>query len=169
MIPSTIQCVEDFPLTPSGKIRSESLTICIQARENIKSQSLYHLIHIHEKTLQQIWERYGQKKAGEHEYRRWLLSQSGGHSLLTRYNSSTGVSTITCQNYVKMYTNIETIQPVLRILTKLRDHLAHKNLIERVPSKPYILYLTNAQNDFCFLYSTTSGISYVWYPDNKCI
>ena len=30
MIPSTIQCVEDFPLTPSGKI-SEILTSCISS------------------------------------------------------------------------------------------------------------------------------------------
>ena len=55
MIPSTIQCVEDFPLTPSGKKIEKSLLAVFQARE-IHQDAIIVPPHTHtEKQLQQIW------------------------------------------------------------------------------------------------------------------
>ncbi|PFT91988.1 non-ribosomal peptide synthetase, partial [Bacillus thuringiensis] len=149
MIPSSIQCVEDFPLTPSGKIDQKALLAVFQARE-IHQDAIIVPPHTHtEKQLQQIWGEILQKKPESMSTEDDFFA-IGGHSLLTVQL----INRIEVKLHVKItfkdVYQYRTIQTCSTYIDQLRP-IAHKNLIERVPEQPYYP-LSNAQQRLWFLY-----------------
>ncbi|HDR8111928.1 TPA: amino acid adenylation domain-containing protein [Bacillus cereus] len=149
MIPSTIQYVEDFPLTPSGKIDQKALLSVFQAGE-IHQGAIVVPPHTHtENQLQQIWGEILQKKT-ESISTKIDFFAIGGHSLLTVQL----INRIEAQLHVKItfkdVYQYRTIQTCSTYIDQLRP-IAHKNLIERVPEQPSYP-LSNAQQRLWFLY-----------------
>ncbi|HDR8115881.1 TPA: amino acid adenylation domain-containing protein [Bacillus cereus] len=149
MIPSTIQYVEDFPLTPSGKIDQKALLSVFQAGE-IHQGAIIVPPHTHtENQLQQIWGEILQKKTESISTKNDFFA-IGGHSLLTVQL----INRIEAQLHVKItfkdVYQYRTIQTCSTYIDQLRP-IAHKNLIERVPEQPSYP-LSNAQKRLWFLY-----------------
>ncbi|HDW3057338.1 TPA: amino acid adenylation domain-containing protein [Bacillus cereus] len=149
MIPSSIQCVEDFPLTPSGKIDQKALLAVFQARE-IHQDAIIVSPHTHtEKQLQQIWGEVLQKKKKRISTEDDFFA-IGGHSLLMVQL----INRIEAQLHVKLtfkdVYQYRTIQTCSTYIDQFRP-IAHKNPIERVPEQPYYP-LSNAQQRLWFLY-----------------
>ncbi|WP_141444354.1 non-ribosomal peptide synthetase [Bacillus cereus] len=149
MIPSTIQCVEDFPLTPSGKIDQKALLSVVQTGE-IHQDAVVVQPHTHtEKQLQQIWGEILQKKTESMSIEDDFFA-IGGHSLLTVQL----INRIEAQLHVKItfkdVYQYRTIQTCSTYIDQLRP-IAHKSPIESVPEQPYYP-LSNAQQRLWFLY-----------------
>lgn len=149
MIPGTIQRVEDFPVTPSGKIDQKALLSTFETGE-MHQDTIVVPPHTHtEKQLQQIWGEILQKKTE-------IISTEddffaiGGHSLLTVQL----INRIETQLHVKMtfkdVYQYRTIQTCSTYIDQLRP-IAYKSPIERVPEQPYYP-VSNAQQRLWFLY-----------------
>ncbi|WP_033693733.1 non-ribosomal peptide synthetase [Bacillus cereus] len=149
MLPRTIQCIEDFPLTPSGKIDQKALISVFQAGE-IHQDAAVVPPHTHtENQLQQIWGEILSKKTESISTEDDFFA-IGGHSLLTVQL----INRIEAQLYVKInfkdVYQYRTIQTCSTYIDQVRP-IEHKNPIERVPEQPYYS-LSNAQQRIWFLY-----------------